>query len=92
MPGGDGFADIVYLPKKGVEYPALVIELKWDQTAEGAIAQIKNKKYPEVLQGFDEDILLVGISYDKEDGGRRHHCRIEHIPPESQHLRGNNPR
>ena len=81
LPGGDGYADIVYLPKKGIEYPALVIELKWDSTAEGAIAQIKDKKYPEALEGFDDDILLVGISYDKEDGERKHHCRIEHIEP-----------
>lgn len=81
MPGGDGYADIVYLPKKAVEYPALVIELKWNMSAEGAIAQIRKKKYPEILQGFSDDILLVGISYDKDDKDRKHHCRIEHIAP-----------
>ena len=79
LPGGDGFADIVYIPRKGIEYPALVVELKWDKSAETAIDQIKEKRYPEVLQGFTDDILLVGISYDKEDGNRQHHCRIEAI-------------
>ena len=79
LPAGDGYADIVYLPKKDSDYPALVIELKWNQSAGGAIRQIQNRNYPEVLKGFGGDILLVGISYDKNApaGARKHSCRIE---------------
>ena len=79
LPSGDGYADIVYLPKKRSPLPALVIELKWNQSAEGAIAQIKDRRYPEALKDYGGEILLVGISYDKEgrEQGRRHNCIIE---------------
>ena len=77
LPGGNGYADIVYLPKKYSEYPALIIELKWEDTPETAIHQIKDRNYPDALKGFDGDILLVGISYDKEDAGKKHCCTIE---------------
>ena len=77
LPGGTGYADIVYLPKKYSEYPALIIELKWEDTPETAIHQIKDRNYPDALKGFDGDILLVGISYDKEDVGKKHCCTIE---------------
>lgn len=79
LPSGTGFADIAYLPKKGSPYPALVVELKWNADAEGAIAQIRRKRYPAALEGFGGDILLVGISYDKDaaTGNRTHTCAIE---------------
>lgn len=79
LPAGSGFADIVYLPKKDSILPALVIELKWNQSAEGAIAQIRDRKYPEAVRGYGGDILMVGISYNKEApaGERKHQCRIE---------------
>lgn len=79
LPGGEGYADVVYLPKRDSGYPALVIELKWNQSAKGAIDQIVKKKYPEVLKDYGSDILLVGINYDKDApaGERKHSCRIE---------------
>lgn len=77
LPGGKGYADIVYLPKKRSDMPILLIELKWDKEAEGAIGQIKKKEYPKVLEGFGSQILLVGVSYDKEDGEKKHSCKIE---------------
>ena len=78
-PAGDGYADIVYLPRQGSDYPVLVIELKWNQSAEGAIAQIRDRHYPQALQGYGGEILLVGISYDKKQpaGHREHTCQIE---------------
>ena len=78
LPAGDGYADIVYLPKKDSDYPALVIELKWNQSAGGAIRQIQSRNYPEALKNFGGDIMLVGISYDKNApaGARKHSCRI----------------
>ena len=79
LPGGKGFADVVYLPKRDSSYPILVVELKWDQDAKGAIAQIKDRQYQKPLEGFGSRILLVGISYDKDApaGERKHNCVIE---------------
>ena len=75
LPTGKGFADIAYLPKKHSDKPAMVIELKYDKSAEGAIAQIKEKKYMESLKEYHGNLLLVGINYDKES--KKHDCVIE---------------
>ena len=75
MPTGKGRADIVYLPLKNSAYPALVVELKWDQSADSAIAQIKEKKYTQWLESYTGNILLVGINYDKAT--KKHQCVIE---------------
>lgn len=79
LPAGVGYADIVYLPKKDSVLPALVIELKWNQSAKTALEQIRDKRYPEAVRGYGGTVLLVGISYDKEApaGKRKHQCRIE---------------
>ena len=42
------------------------MELKWDKTAKGAIAQIKEKQYCKSLEEYRGNILLVGINYDKD--------------------------
>lgn len=75
FPSGKGYADIVYLPKKKSDKPALVVELKYDQSAEGAIAQIHEKKYVEGLGEYHGNLLLVGINYDKVS--KKHTCVIE---------------
>ena len=76
MPSGRGFADIVFLPLPShVDKPAILIELKWDQDADTAIRQIHEKRYSGVLKGYDGNILLAGISYDK--GTKKHSCIIE---------------
>lgn len=75
LPSGRGYADLVYLPKQGSKMPILIIELKWNKTAEGAISQIKNKEYPSVLKNYGNDILLIGISYDEKT--KQHSCVIE---------------
>ena len=51
------------------------MELKWNKNAETALDQIKKQKYPEPLQQYTGDILLVGINYDKKE--KRHRCVIE---------------
>ena len=81
LPAGDGIADVVYLPKRTSQLPVLIIELKWNQSAEGAIHQIKDKNYPEPFESYGGDILLVGISYQKDApaGHRKHTCKIEKI-------------
>ena len=79
LPAGAGFADVVYLPKKDSMLPALLIELKWNKTAQGAIGQIKERDYPAAIREYGGEILLVGINYDKEAqaGKRKHTCVIE---------------
>lgn len=76
LPTGKGFADMVYLPGKSCpDKPVLVVELKWNQSAEGAIAQIKRKEYCKSLMEYRGAILLVGVNYDKDT--REHSCVIE---------------
>lgn len=77
LPAGRGFADFVYLPKMQYanDYPALIVELKWDKSAHAAIDQIKEKKYPEALSEFTGNVMLVGINYDKST--KEHSCIIE---------------
>ena len=75
LPSGKGFADVVYLPKRDTGRPALVVELKWNKSARGAIAQIRDRQYASWIQGYTGDILLVGISYDKKS--KEHTCTIE---------------
>ena len=84
LPGGDGYADVVYLPKRDSAYPILVIELKWNLNAKGAVEQIKSRQYQMPLEGYGTRILLVGISYDKDApvGNRKHSCTIEEFEPE----------
>jgi len=78
LPSGEGYADIVYLPKQDSDWPAMVIELKWNGSAEGAIDQILRKHYPDSLKDYGGEILLVGINYDKSEpaGERKHTCKI----------------
>lgn len=75
LPTGKGFADIVFIPHKYSSRPAMIVELKWDQSAEGAIAQIKEKQYVKTLEYYTGDILLVGVNYDKDS--KKHQCKIE---------------
>ena len=70
---GKGFADLVMIPRKNVASPALIVELKFNKDA--AIDQIKRKQYPAKLEQYAGDLLLVGVSYDKET--KTHSCRIE---------------
>ena len=72
---GKGFADLVFIPRKNVAKPALVVELKYDKDADSAISQIKRKNYPAKIVEFTGDILLVGINYDKDT--KTHTCQIE---------------
>lgn len=77
LPSGKGAADVLYIPKKKSMLPAIVVELKWNKTAEGALAQIKDRNYPTVLKDYGGEIVLVGISYDAKV--KKHNCVIERI-------------
>lgn len=77
LPSGKGYADIVFLPRKHSDKPAMIVELKWDKTVEGAIGQIWEKRYDGALREYGGEVLLVGINYDK--GSKRHECVIERL-------------
>lgn len=77
FPTGRGFADFVFLPKPEYihDYPALLVELKWNQNAQTAMKQIKEKRYPMSVEKYTGEILLVAINYDKKT--KEHQCMIE---------------
>lgn len=77
LPAGKGYADLFFRPRKNNGNPAMIVELKYDQSAEGAIEQIKKKQYTDCLKDYLGEILLVGINYDKDD--KCHTCKIEKI-------------
>ena len=74
LPTGRGFADIGFIPIDKKE-PAMVVELKYDKNAESAIKQIKNKNYPKAFENYLDNLLLVGVNYDKNT--KVHECIIE---------------
>ena len=55
--------------------PAVIMELKWDKSAKGAISQIKEKQYVDALKEYQGNLLLVGINYEKDT--KTHTCVIE---------------
>jgi len=75
LPTGKGYADLVLMPRKNVSKPAIVIELKSNETASKAIDQIKARHYTDKIAEYTGDILLVGISYDRDT--KEHTCQIE---------------
>ncbi len=77
LPSGTGIADVVYLPKVKSALPALVIELKWNKSSEGAVQQIKERNYPAVLMDYGGEVVTVGINYDTKT--KKHSCVIERV-------------
>ena len=79
MLSGKGFADFTFIPRANAGWrPAMVVELKYNQSADTAIKQIKEKRYQGVLSGYGDKILLVGINYDVDGEDKKHHtCVIE---------------
>ncbi len=87
---GKGFADLVLIPRKNVDSPAIIIELKYNKAVDTAIDQIHRKQYPakvaqylnlplsnnnSQLSTLNSHLLLVGITYDRDT--KQHQCRIE---------------
>ncbi len=81
LASGKGFADLVLIPRKNVESPAIVLELKYDKNADSAIDQIKRKQYPAKVAQHTGELLLVGINYDKEK--KTHKCKMERMKIEN---------
>ena len=77
---GKGFADIVLIPRKNVDSPAIVIELKVKSDTDGAIRQILRKQYPAKVEEYANSLLLVGINYYSKT--KHHTCQIIPTQPE----------
>ena len=75
LPTGHGIADVVFLPKRRSTLPAMIVELKWNKDADGAIKQIKDRDYPKVMTNYGGRIVLVGINYDEDT--KTHECLLE---------------
>ncbi len=78
---GKGYADLAFIPKDP-DVPALLIELKYEEDTETAISQIHRQKYPDRLQLYKGNLILVGINYtrtisSKDIAFKHHSCRIE---------------
>ena len=74
MTTGKGFADVVFLPEDR-KNPAMIVELKRNKCAEGALEQIREKRYFDSLRLYRGKLLFVGINYDEKT--KTHACRIE---------------
>ncbi|MCC8081165.1 MAG: ATP-binding protein [Lachnospiraceae bacterium] len=82
LPAGKGFADLTFIPRRGVDKPAMIVELKYDQDADTAIRQIHENRYDGALKDYIGHLLLVGINYDKNLKGantKKHSCLIEKV-------------
>ena len=75
LASGKGFADLVLIPRKNVDSPAIVLELKFNKDADSAIDQILRKQYPAKVAQYAGNLLLVGINYDK--ASKSHSCTIQ---------------
>lgn len=76
LPTGKGYADVAFIPYVP-NIPAIIIELKNNRSAEGAIRQIKERRYDDVLQHYRGNLLFVGINYDLKT--KVHTCKIEKL-------------
>ncbi|MCD8201700.1 MAG: AAA family ATPase [Clostridia bacterium] len=80
MPAGDGFADVGYIPVNGLntKYPPMIIELKVNKSAEGALKQALDKMYQQFLSAYHGPVIVVGINYDEKT--KEHTCEIKKVP------------
>ena len=74
FPSGKGFADLVLIPRKNVDSPAIVLELKYNKDSDSGIDQILRKQYPAKVAQYADNLLLVAINYDKTE--KTHECKI----------------
>lgn len=79
LASGKGYIDLLFLPTAQSAKPALVIELKWNKSAEKAIQQEKDQEYWKFAKkfGYQGKILLVGINYTVKT--KKHTCKIKEL-------------
>lgn len=75
MPTGRGYADVAFIPiVPSSEYPAIIIELKWNKTAKSALAQIRAKRYADALSHYKGKLILAAVTYDVKT--KQHTCEF----------------
>ena len=75
LQGGEGFADLVFIPRTENHNPAMIVELKWNQSTGIALEQIKDRNYIRCLKDYHGNVLFVGVNYDKKS--KKHTCQFE---------------
>ena len=73
---GKGRVDLVYEPITRRQ-PLILIEFKYDGSAEEAIAQIKTQEYCKRYVGQYRNIIIVGMNYSTKT--KDHQCLIEKL-------------
>ena len=73
---GKGRVDLVYEPITD-KLPLILIEFKYDSSAEEAINQIKTKEYFKRYTGQYHNTVIVGINYSTKT--KEHQCMIERL-------------
>lgn len=73
---GKGFADIAFIPCENANRPAVLVELRLNENAKGAIKQIESNKYHESLSQITSgDAIIVCINFNKKE--KNHTCMIK---------------
>ena len=73
LPAGKGYADVVFIPYIP-NVPAMIVELKRNQSTGTALKQIESKQYFDVMDKYQGDLLLVAVNYDEKTN--EHECEI----------------
>ena len=83
LDSGKGYCDLVYLPSpEYCDKPVLLIELKYERDVRTAADQIRSRNYPQKLEHYQGNLLLVSVNYDKNasnvsENYKHHTCKIE---------------
>ncbi len=73
---GKGRVDLVYIPDN-IDNPLIIIEFKYDTSAEEALSQIKSREYFKAYIAEYHNIIMVGINYSTQT--KEHQCLIEKL-------------
>ena len=73
MPEAMGMSDRIIVLSNH-KYSGQLLRAEFTQEA---IAQMRSRNYPASVEGLGTDLLLVAVTYDKDDKTKPHHCRIE---------------
>ena len=77
MTAGKGFADVIYIPvhSGNPDRPAMIIELKRNDSPGSALGQIDTKQYYTALEHYRGQLLFVGTDYDEKE--KTHSCKLQ---------------
>ncbi|MBQ8037571.1 MAG: PD-(D/E)XK nuclease domain-containing protein, partial [Proteobacteria bacterium] len=74
LPAGKGYADVVFIPYIP-NVPAMIVELKRNQSTGAALSQLEQKQYFNVMDKYQGELLLVAVNYDEKSN--EHTCEIK---------------